>query len=113
MRLLTGKDRKEYELMLQRCASFAAEGEQLQDRLEELQATLKRVDEERVHERQRADNAVDALLAVRGVPPITPLPSPPEYVDPNREDPDEVARIEKAMVDHGMGAFVAGAADGV
>jgi hypothetical protein len=113
MRLLTGKDREEYELALQRCASYAAEAEQLRDRLEELQATLKRVDEERVHERQRADNAVDALLAVRGVPPITPLPSPPEYEDPLREDPEEVARIEADMVKHGIGAVLPGAADGV
>ena len=46
---------------------------------------------------KRADNAIDELLAVRGIPPVSvPSPQPdPEVRSPFTEDPDERARILK------------------
>ena len=55
-------------------------------------------------ERQRANNAVDELLAVRGMAPVTPPPEPTIQADRLlQENPAEVERIEAEMLTRGYG----------
>jgi hypothetical protein len=59
---------------------------------------------ELARERMRADNAIDELLAVRGVGPVTP-PSPQVEQKPKdffAEDPVEVQRIHDRMKVDGL-----------
>lgn len=99
MRILTGKDRIQYEELLKECGELAAAHKFCQEILEITRTKFDRTVAQCDHERQRADNAVDALLAVRGVPPISPPPPPPEgrMDSPYDEDPDEAARMEKEL----------------
>jgi len=109
MRILTGKDREKYGGIIERVESLKAQLEFLEWVKKELNDELqrKRVDCDR--ERQRADNAVDALLAMRGVPPVSPqLEIPPvSYENPLKEDPAEVERIEADMKRLGVGVVLA------
>ena len=100
MRLLTGKHRVEYETLIQRAAERWLQVELLQDRLKESREDQMHLREERDRERQRADNAVDALLAMRGIPPVSVQEPPPPVEDynPRAEDPQEAERIEKEML---------------
>lgn len=114
MRLLTGKDRKEYEDMRgdgmrMQAAIVAAESRAL-----ELGKENEWLRHEHDRERQRANNAVDALLAMRGISPISPeLDVPPvTFEDPLAEDPAEVERIEADMKRLGVGAVFAQEAKG-
>jgi len=63
---------------------------QLQKRVDELQTDLK-------IERERANRAVDAQLAVRGFPTVTPPTSIPDFPDVLEEDPEAVAKVEARM----------------
>jgi hypothetical protein len=107
MKLLTGKDRVEYECLSRSLASYAVSVDSLQARIEEGKLREQSLASDITRERQRADNAIDALLALRGIPPVTPQP-PQAYTeqDPLREDPEAVARIEQLIADHGLGAVV-------
>jgi len=109
MRILTGKDREAYDLLLQQKAMFAAEGDQLEIRVAELLERVKALQADCTRERQRADTAVDELLAIRGIPPISPQPpmAPSGDFNPLAEDPEEAARIEKRMLEMGPAAVLA------
>jgi hypothetical protein len=100
MKLLTGTDRVEYESLLFRCAvysekadAYAGVAKQAEERCARLEAQLQ-------YEKERADRAVDELLAVRGCPPVSPpqtefaMNSSLDFLD---EDPDKVAAIERRI----------------
>ena len=67
----------------------------LEDRVKELRADW-------VYERERADRAVDSLLASKGLPPVMPeaIQRDEPEPDPFAEDPAEVNRI---LVGMGLG----------
>lgn len=61
--------------------------------LDEIDALKKQVEKERA----RADRAVDAQLAVRGFPTVTPRQGMPDIPDVLEEDPEQVAAVEARM----------------
>lgn len=108
MRLVTGRDRIAYEAVLQGMASLSAEQGGLHARLTECQAEITRLRADVSRERQRADNAIDELLAMRGIAPVSVPPEPRDLGDgdPFREDPEAVASLERRMRDQGIGALL-------
>lgn len=70
----------------------------------------KRVDELRAafyEQRDRADRAVDELLALRGLPPISPQREMVQDMsDVLTEDPEQVAKIEERMKAGDMRVFL-------
>ena len=109
MRFLTGKDREAYDLLLQQKAMFAAEADQLETRVTELQERVKALEADHARERQRAENATDALLSLHGIVPISPQQpmAPSGDFNPLAEDPVEAERIEKRMLEMGPAAVLA------
>jgi hypothetical protein len=108
MRLLTGKDRVEFERVLIRSAAQAAELDMLRRAEGDQKIAVADLKSDVTRERQRADNAIDELLAMRGIAPVS-VPPEPRSVDVNdifTEDPDEVAKIEQRMRDQGIGAVL-------
>lgn len=110
MRILTGKDRIAFESIIQRLAASDAEN-QMFERI----CTAHRENETRLltafdRERQRAANAIDELLAMRGIAPVSVPPEPRDTGDGDifAEDPGEVAKIEKRMMDEGYGSVLLG-----
>ena len=108
MRLLTGKDRIAFESVLQGMASLSAENVQLREWIEKQEEENLFIRSEVTRERQRADNAIDELLAMRGIAPVSVPPEPRDLSseDPFAEDPVEVAKIEQRMKDEGFGAVL-------
>lgn len=109
MRLLTGKDREAYEALLKSEANLQGQCGHLETRLGDAQEETQRLRGDCARERQRADAAVDELLSLRGIPPISPqLPMAPSGdFNPLAEDPEEAARIEKRMMEMGPAAVFA------
>ena len=110
MRLLTGKHRRQWEelqMFAQRKETALGLREEQIARLD-AEITKLRADHER--ERQRADAAVDELLAIRGIPPISPQPpmAPSGDFNPLAEDPVEAAKIEKRMLEMGPNFVLTG-----
>jgi hypothetical protein len=108
MRLLTGKDRAYFEDVQQcrhQCETALRLREEQIDRLVTEIAFLRT---EVSRERHRADNAIDELLAMRGIAPVSVPPEPRDLGDgdPFAEDPEEVAKIEQRMRDQGIGAVL-------
>jgi hypothetical protein len=114
MRILTGKDRIEFERVLIRSAAQAAELEMLRRAEGDHKLAVVDLRADVSRERQRADNAVDELLALRGIAPISVPPEPRDLGDgdPFAEDPDEVAKIEQRMKAEGFGAVLGEAGSG-
>ena len=109
MRILTGKDRVEHEGRLQRLSMLEAENRALHHTCDAHEKYENRLIEMCDRERQRADTAVDELLAIRGIPPISPQPplAPSGDFNPLAEDPAEAERIEKRMMEMGPAAVLA------
>ena len=61
--------------------------------MEEMKQLAQQVDKERL----RAERAIDAQLAVRGFPPVTPRDGMPDFPDVLEEDPERVAQVEARM----------------
>lgn len=108
MRFLTGKDRIEFERLLGEVSWAKSKATLLDSNCESMRASIKRLVGERDHERQRAENATDELLAMRGIAPISVPPEPRDLGDgdPFAEDPGEVAKLEKRMQEQGIGAVL-------
>ena len=89
--------RREHEILLTTSASRAALLKQHEEFALQLLKRQEELEREVERERKRADNAIDELLAVRGIPPVSvPSPQPdPEVRSPFTEDTDERARILK------------------
>ena len=107
MHWMTGRHRKDYEAMIIERASLQVSVLHLELQIERDAQEIKRLMGEVARERQRADNAVDDLLVVRGINPITPMPPGPREEDPLAEDPDEVDKIEARMRKEGYGSVLA------
>ena len=104
MRILTGQDRHTYETLITESAKYAALVSQMAVQLGELKAYLAR-------EQQRADNAVDELLTVKGLAPISPsVPTEIPIDDPWQEDPVKVEGWRKFIQEHGVAAAFKGEA---
>ena len=58
---------------------------------------VKKLEEQLAQERERANRAVDAQLAVRGFPTVTPRQGMPDLPDVLEEDPEQVAAVEARM----------------
>ena len=97
MRILTGKDRAEYEGMIRRLSEYAVDVARLDVHVQLLTHETKYFKERCDNERARADRAVDSLLEVRGFAPITHSAMPPSLPDFLAEDPEAVADIEDRM----------------
>jgi len=109
MKILTGPDRRLVEQLATEAVRAATEAVHLREAVETLRAEVARLHRAWERERQRADTAVDQLLALRGIPPVTPVQGPPVTVEnPMAEDPEEVARIEREMQQRGFGAVLGG-----
>ena len=101
MRLLTGRDRIEYDRMLR----LAGQAEACAAHLEHALQEAKQLRAEHDRERRRADNAVDQLLAERGIPPVTPADAQDLRIrDIFRPDPDKVKAVEEQYRQAGFGA---------
>lgn len=101
MRILTGKHRIEYtRLLLQ-----TGRAESLTAHLDFTLAEIERLRTDLQRERQRADNAVDQLLAERGIPPVTPGDVQDLRIrDIFRPDPAKVKEVEEQYKAAGFGA---------
>ena len=98
MRILTGVHREAYENLI-------AQNAQLLSRVKWLEQELERGLEREKHweglwERanKRAEQAIDAQLAVRGFPPVTPREGMPDLPDALEEDPEKVADLEARLL---------------
>jgi hypothetical protein len=110
MRILTGKDREQFEALLVLQARMDGTLIAAKDTILSLGAQVQQLQAACDRERQRADNAIDELLAMRGIAPVSVPPEPRDLSDgdPFQEDPDEVAKIEKRMMEQGYGAVLMG-----
>lgn len=79
----------------------ASKADSLEREISRLDNRIQELTDRYLYERERADRATDALLASKGLPTIMPEPVPREMDvggDPYaREDPQEVAKMLKAM----------------
>ena len=108
MKILTGRHRAAYDALLVAQARDEARCEALSQQTERDAQEIKRLLALVEHERRRAENATDELLAVRGMAPVTPLPpAPPELHDEFGEDLDAVAKYEKEAKERGIGVVLA------
>jgi hypothetical protein len=83
----------QYDALLTKAASV----DHLQLHVERLMAEVKELAKQVDVERARANRAVDAQLAVRGFPTVTPPTSIPDFPDVLDEDPEAVAKVEARM----------------
>ena len=102
MRIVTGMDRLRYDQLVADEAKYEALVAQMVVQLEELKAYLAR-------EQQRADNAVDELLTMKGLAPVSPhKPMELPMDDPWEEDPSEVDKWRKVIQEEGLTAALSG-----
>jgi len=81
--------------------------------LEDLRARVKTLEAQVIEERQRAENAIDSMLAYRGAAPISVPEAPREVHPPYDDDPAELAGLLKRLVADPLGTLTTeGAADG-
>jgi hypothetical protein len=90
MRILTGADREYYENLIRMNAQAVTRMALYEELIRDLREDVNR-------ERERANRAVDAQLAVRGFPTVTPPTSIPDFPDVLEEDPEAVAKVEARM----------------
>jgi hypothetical protein len=97
MRFLTGPDRDAYERLLATHASMAEEREYLKKLVARLDRRIEDLESQVGYERHRADQAIDNLLATRGLQPVMPPPAVTEDMNPWQEDPKELAELMKQL----------------
>jgi hypothetical protein len=85
--------RATYERLLEK----AATADMLHIRLMEMAEHLSRMEDLREKAMERADRATDELLALRGLPPVSPPPTMPTFQNDLDEDPERVAQVESRM----------------
>ena len=95
MRILTGKDRDAYQALVEK----AAVAEHLRLHVKLLENIAQELRQQCEAERARANRAVDAQLAVRGFPMVTPPDrGMPDIPDALAEDPEQVAALEDRIL---------------
>jgi len=97
MQIITGKHRHAYEFLIAQAAADAARVRELEARVAHLTAQAER-------EQHRADNAIDELLATKGLAPVSPPPPLPAISenDPFVEDQGEVDKWRKVIAKAGL-----------
>ncbi len=97
MRILTGRDRAAYESLVEQNGRFLAHVERLEGALTAALEREQQWEGRWAQAMDRANRAVDAQLAVRGFPTVTPREGMPDIPDVLEEDPDKVAAVEARM----------------
>lgn len=89
--------KSKFEFLIASSHEYALEASLLTKRLSDLTVDLTR-------ERQRADNAIDELLATKGLAPISPPPPQPTLDDPDpfSEVVEEADRWRKYIEERGL-----------
>lgn len=110
MQFITGKDRVAFMDLVRVSANSGARAIQWEARYDEAYEEIVRLRGEVARERQRAENATDALLSLHGITPISPQPpmAPSGDFNPLAEDQEEAERIEKRMLEFGPAAVFEG-----
>ena len=94
VKLITGKDREAYEELVAYSAHNAGQLLQMKRQLAAAEDYVKVLCKLVEREKQRADNAVDELLAIRGIPPVSPSADQPHDEPMWDEDPKQVASLQ-------------------
>ena len=101
MLVITGAQKTAYEQAVREAASAKAQFEAQAREIARLEAELVRLRAEWQYERERADRALDGLLATKGLPPVMPdvVSRATDVTDDPyaKEDPKEVEKMLKAM----------------
>ena len=108
--------RKAWNALIMQSASLLAEKEGWKEIRESFKAErtrlkedVQRLKEDIARERERADRAVDELLALRGVSPVTPPPkpgTPEDFMRLFEEDEEELLALKKRMETEGAVAVL-------
>lgn len=108
MRILTGKDKSAYERLLGAAHADATAVNYLRDEIGHLTKRVAELTEMWRYERERADRAVDALLAAKGLAPVRPDTPMPPILDTSLfdEDPEAVAEMQERIQKGGLPAVM-------
>jgi hypothetical protein len=87
-------------------ANLLVEQAQLRARIDWYEGLVTRLQAQADHERARAERAIDAQLAVRGFPMVTPREEGiPDVPDELAEDPEKVDAMVKRIQEGDMSVF--------
>lgn len=94
----------DWEVTLVKLQKAETEARFYQNQVDELKSKLRELQVRLDQERMRSDEAVDKMLQVRGLPPVSPTEKPPsleELTSLFDEDPAEVRTITHDIKDRG------------